>query len=88
MLITTEETEKIDGWNLWLAQNGFPPLAELPVEGTDATRPGFLMPRRWVPSEPEEQDKVRRYVAWAMEHAGMSFPKVDQITNIKRRAQG
>ena len=88
MLITTGETEKIDGWNLWLAQNGFPPLAELPVEGRDTTSPGFLMPRRWVPSEPEVQDKVRRYVAWAMERAGMAFPRSDQMTNIKRRVQG
>jgi hypothetical protein len=88
MLITAEETEKIDGWNLWLAQNGFPPLAELPVQGRDTTRLGFLMPRRWVPSEPEEQDKVRRYLAWAMEHAGISFPRADQMTNIKRRVQG
>ncbi|WP_299303612.1 helix-turn-helix domain-containing protein [uncultured Litoreibacter sp.] len=66
MHIALDETAKIEGWNLWLAQNGFPPLEELPVEERDGTRPGFLMPRRWVPSEPEDQDKVRRYLAWAM----------------------
>jgi hypothetical protein len=88
MLITTEETEKIEGWNLWLAQNGFPPLAALPVQGRDASRPGFLMPRRWVPSEPEVQDKVRCYLAWAMEQAGLAATRTDRMTSIKRRVQG
>lgn len=87
MLITPDETAKVYGWNLWLAQNGFPSLAELPVKGRDATRSGFLMPRRWVPSEPEEQDKVRRYLAWAIEHSRMPVPESDQGTKIKRRAQ-
>jgi hypothetical protein len=87
MLITGDETAKIDGWNKWLAENGFAPLNELPVEGKDATRSGFLMPRRWVPSEPEEQNKVRRYLAWAIEHSRMSGPESDQGAEIKRRAQ-
>lgn len=87
LLITADETEKIEGWNQWLTRNGFPPLSELPIEGRNATCSGFLMPRRWVPSEPDEQDKVRRYLAWAMEQASLSVSEAGQTANIRRRAR-
>ncbi len=87
MLIAADETSKIDGWNTWLAENGFPSLAELPVRGRDATGSGFMMPRRWVPSEPDEQDKIRRYVGWAIQQSEMLNTTIDhQAANIQRRA--
>ncbi len=87
MLITADETAKIEGWNLWLAQNGFPPLEKLPVEGRVAARAGFLMPRLWVPPEPEEQEKVRRYLAWAIEQTRVSASSAESMDNTIRRAR-
>ncbi|MEM6543502.1 MAG: helix-turn-helix domain-containing protein [Pseudomonadota bacterium] len=87
MLITADETAKIDGWNLWLAQNGFPPLEKLPVEGTEAARAGFLMPRLWVPPEPEQQERVRRYLAWAIEQTRVSASSAESMDNTIRRAR-
>ena len=87
ILITADETANIEGWNLWLTENGFPPLAELPVKRRDATRAGFLMPRRWVPPEPEEQENVRRYVAWAIEQTRVSASSAESMDNTIRKAR-
>lgn len=66
LLVSCGDAKKVREWNHWLLANGFPDLSQLPVQGRDANGPGYLMPRRWVPSETKEQDRVRRYISWAL----------------------
>lgn len=67
-VIHAVDEDKVASWNAWLADNGFPSLQQLPrIKGGDAQGPGYLMPRRWVPSSEDDQNMVRRYVMWALD---------------------
>lgn len=67
-VIHASDEGKVASWNAWLADNEFPSLQQLAsIKGGDAHGPGYLMPRRWVPSGEEDQGMIRRYVMWALD---------------------
>jgi hypothetical protein len=68
VVVRADDVEKITAWDQWLSDNGFPPLHGLSIHGSDGSDHGYLMPRRWVPTNNEDQSMVRGYIRWSLAH--------------------
>ena len=59
---------KVIEWNSWLETEGLPSLQQLSsLHRRTSCGSGYLLPRKWVPSEEDGRTMARGYIQWVME---------------------